>query len=129
MITLDEYIMEAIQAEQQTCTTIDFIDSGAWIPNDDPSEDDYKTIFNAFRRKYPVSHNDRRVVLNTDVKCEITHVYGEECIVFTFHWNGLPKNKRIDVVEEIINLLTGSTYSVKGGKHEIMKLLDIMSNQ
>lgn len=127
MKSLAEYISEAMQTQWQMGTTIDFIDNGAWIPNDDLSKNDYKAIANAFYKKYPANLNDCGVILGTEVKCEIKYVDGEECVKFTFYWGDLPKNKRIDVLEEIINLLTNTVYSVKGGKPEIKKLLDNMS--
>lgn len=127
MRSLAEYISEAMQTQWQMGTTIDFIDNGAWIPNDDLSKDDYKAIANAFYKKYPANLNDCGVILDTEVKCEIKYIDGEECVKFTFYWGNLPKNKRIDVLEEIIDLLTNTIYSVKGGKPEIKKLLDNMS--
>jgi len=128
MKSLAEYLMEVVTTptiEFQIGTTDDFIDWGAWIPNDDLTADNCWDIANAFYKKYPANYNDCGVINGINVKCECKR--GEEQVKFTFYWGDASTKERLSVLEEITNLLTNTIYSVKGGKSEMKKLLNNMS--
>lgn len=126
MKSLIEYLMEAVNAnvEWQKGTTEDFIDWGAWIPNDDLTKDECRKLAMAFYNKYPANHNDNGVINNIEVKCEYKN---GELVYFTFYWGKASRKDRIKVVEEIVNLMSNTVYSVVGDKHDIEKLLDNMN--
>lgn len=126
MKSLTEYLIEAVNAnvEWQKGTTEDFIDWGAWTPNDDLTKDECRKLAMAFYNKYPANHNDNGVINNIEVKCEYKN---GELVYFTFYWGKAPRKDRIKVIEEIVNLMSNTIYSVVGDKHDIEKLLDNMS--
>lgn len=126
MKSLTEYLTEAMNTnvEWQKGTTEDFIDCGAWIPNDDLTKDECKKLAMAFYNKYPANHNDNGVINNIEVKCEYKN---GDLVYFTFYWGKASRKDRIKVIEEIVNLMSNTIYSVVGGKHDIEKLLDNMS--
>ena len=126
MKSLTEYLTEAINTnvEWQKGTTEDFIDCGVWIPNDDLTKDEYKKLAMAFYNKYPANHNDNGVINNIEVKCEYKN---GDLVYFTFYWGKASRKDRIKVIEEIVNLISNTIYSVVGDKHDIEKLLDNMS--
>ena len=130
MKSLTEYLTEAINIEWQKGTIGDFIDCGAWIPNDDLTKDECKKLAMAFYNKYPANHNDNGVINNIEVKCEYKpwDHYNGNLVYFTFYWGKAPRKDRIKVIEEIVNLMSNTVYSVVGDKHDIEKLLDNMSS-
>ena len=130
MKTLFEYISESVvlTTEYQVGTTDEFINWGVWIPNDDLSADEYKMIAKSFYDKYPADHNDCGTVAGISVKCDYKYKGNNHWVEFTFFWGGAPMKDRMKVIEEIVNLLTNTVYSVVGGKQEMRNLLNKMTD-
>ena len=126
MKTLAEFISESIQSPRQTATTTDFIDNEVWVPNDDLSKKDLDDIIKAFYKKYPANSNGCGEIRDAEIKCEIERIKGEECVKFTFYWCDLPHNERIDILNKILDLLADTIYSIKGGRTEIRKFMEVI---
>ena len=130
MKSLSKYLMEEITItptlKYQIGTTDDFIDWGVWIPNDEPTKDDYKKIVDAFYTKYPVNRYNCGEVCGVNVKCEQKYKSGSDWVEFTFYWGDVDRKTRMKVIEEVTDLLTNTIYSTKGGKTEMRNLLNKM---
>lgn len=126
MKTLAEFIAESIQSPWQTATTTDLIDNEVWVPNDDLSKKDLNDIVTAFYKKYPTNSNGCGEIRGAEIKCEIERIKEGECVKFTFYWCELPHNERIDILNRLLDLLADTIYSVKGGRTEIRKFMEVM---
>lgn len=126
MKTLAEFISESIQSPWQTATTTDLINNEVWVPNDDLSKKDLNDIVTAFYKKYPANSNGCGEIRNAEIKCEIERIKEGECVKFTFYWCDLPHNERIDILNKLLDLLTDTIYSVKGGRTEIRKFMEVI---
>ena len=119
MKNLFEYIIEAIKpgSEYFQFELEDLEQWDLWHPNDDITRKECIDIVNAFNKKYPTGEiNDYMV------ECE----YRKSTILFTVFVNANgtniyrqdPINKEvITVIEDIINLLTNTVYSVGPGRN------------
>lgn len=130
MKPLFEYINEVVTSmpEYQIGTTNEFISWGVWTPNDDLTADECKMITKSFYDKYPADYNDCGTVSGISVKCDYKYKGNTHWVAFTFFWGNAPIKIRIKVIEEIINFLSNTVYSVVGGKTEIRNLLNKMIN-
>lgn len=126
MKTLAEFISESIQSPWQTATTTDLINNEVWVPNDDLSKKDLNDIVKAFYKKYPANSNGCGEIRGAEIKCEIERIEEGECVKFTFYWCELPHNERIDILNRLLDLLADTIYSVKGGRTEIRKFMEVM---
>lgn len=126
MKTLAEFISESMQSPWQTATTTDLINNEVWVPNDDLSKKDLNDIVKAFYKKYPANSNGCGEIRDAEIKCEIERIKGEECVKFTFYWCDLPHNERIDILNKLLDLLADTIYSVKGGRTEIRKFMEVI---
>ena len=126
MKTLAEFISESIQSPWQTATTTDLINNEVWVPNDDLSKKDLNDIVKAFYKKYPANSNGCGEIRDAEIKCEIERIKEGECVKFTFYWCDLPYNERIDILNKLLDLLTDTIYSVKGGRTEIRKFMEVI---
>ena len=126
MKTLAEFISESIQSPWQTATTTDLINNEVWVPNDDLSKKDLNDIVKAFYKKYPANSNGCGEIRDAEIKCEIERIKEGECVKFTFYWCDLPHNERIDILNKLLDLLTDTIYSVKGGRTEIRKFMEVI---
>lgn len=121
MKQLTEYLMEAMELDKEVVfTTDDMMDWEVWTPNDDLTEDNCKDIVAAFYKKYPAGNSDEGEVVGCPVQC----AYDKESVSFSCSFGEMNMNARIKVVQEIVNLLTNTVYSVAGSKTEIRYMLN-----
>ena len=123
MKTLAEFISESINGPWETVTTTDLINYDIWTPNNDLSKNDLKAIVNAFYKKYPANPDGCGEIRGAEIKCEISQVNGKDCVKFTFYWCPMRQDIRAGILSEIVDLITNTIYSVRGGKREIVELM------
>lgn len=132
MKPLIDYITEALSGEYFQFELEDLQQWDVWQPNDDITRDECITITNAFYKNWPADHNDCGTINGYPVKCE----YRASTIVFTVFVKGTGRNiyrqgdtnkDVIKVVEEIVNMLTNTVYSVGPGK-DAKRLIKVMLN-
>ena len=133
MKPLAKYILEAIGGEYFQFELEDLQQWDVWQPNDDITKKECMAIANAFYKNWPADNNDCGTINGYSVKCE----YRKSTILFTVFVRGTgtniyrrdPINKQVvDVVEEIVNMLTNTVYSVGPGK-DAKRLIKSMLNK
>ena len=118
MKPLSEYITNALK-ENTNGTFIQFEledlqQWDVWQPNDDITKEDCLAIGKAFYDNWPADNNDCGTINGLSVNCE--HVRGTDTIKFTIFKHDEDEKLVISVVEEIVNMLTNTVYSVGPGK-------------
>ena len=133
MKSLAEYMMEAVGGEYFQFELEDLEQWDVWQPNDDITRKECMAIANAFYKNWPADMNDCGTINGYSVKCE----YRKSTILFTVFVKGTginiyrqdPINKEVvGVVEEIVNMLTNTVYSVGPGK-SAKQLIKAMLNK
>lgn len=132
MKPLANYILEAVGGEYFQFELEDLQQWDVWQPNDDITKKECMAICNTFYKNWPADMNDCGTINGYSVKCE----YHKSTILFTVFVKGTgvnsyrkdPINREVvDVVEEIVNMLTNTVYSVgpgKGAKQLIKAMLN-----
>ena len=122
MKPLANYILEAVGGEYFQFELEDLQQWDVWQPKDDITKKECMAIANAFYKNWPADMNDSGTINGYSVKCE----YRRSTILFTVFVKGTgtnsyrqdPINKEVvSVIEEIVNMLTNTVYSVGPGKN------------
>ena len=133
MKPLAKYILEAIGGEYFQFELEDLEQWDIWQPNDDITKKECMAIANAFYKNWPADMNDCGTINGYSVKCE----YRRSTILFTVFVKSTGvnsyrrdpiNNEVVDVVEEIVNMLTNTVYSVGPGK-DAKQLIKAMLNK
>lgn len=120
---ITEFLNEAMDHHLgwSTFTTDDMIDHGVWTPNDDLTYDECMNIVRSFNKKYNGNSWNEGKVAGVIVQCKCVE---DNVVEFDCDFENVNINTRIAVVQEIVNLLTNTIYSVVGDKHDIRRMLD-----
>lgn len=133
MKPLATYILEAIGGEYFQFELEDLQQWDIWQPNDAISREEGIAIVNTFYKKWPADNNDCGTINGYSVMCD----YRRSTILFTVFVKGRganiyrqdPTNKEVvKVIEEIVNMLTNTVYSVGPGK-DAKQLIKAMLNK
>lgn len=128
MKTLFEYMEKSLKEANGTFIQFELEDLqqwDVWQPNDDITKEDCLAIGKAFYDNWPADNNDCGTINGLSVKCE--HVRGTDTIKFTIFKHDEDEKVVISVVEEIVNMLTNTVYSVgpdKSAKRLIKSMLN-----
>ena len=124
MKPLAKYVLEALKQEFVQFSLDDLEDWDIWHPNDDIPHNDLVELGIQFYKQYPADMNDCGTVAGYSVKCDV----GWSAMQFTVYYGDAPEKDKIKVIEEIVNFLTNTVYSVGPGK-DAKRLIKAMLNK
>lgn len=124
MKPLAKYVLEALKQEFVQFSLDDLEDWDIWHPNDDIPHKDLVELGIQFYKQYPADMNDCGTVAGYPVKCDV----GWSAMQFTVYYGEASEKDKIKVIEEIVNFLTNTVYSVGPGK-SAKQLIKAMLNK
>ena len=124
MKPLTKYVLEALKQEFVQFSLSDLEDWDIWHPNDDIPHKDLVNLGIQFYNQYPADMNDCGTVAGYPVKCDV----GWAAMQFTVYYGDASEKDKIKVIEEIVNFLTNTVYSVGPGKNA-KQLIKAMLNK